>query len=150
MNRIADFTFGLDRYAWSLLHVLSTLEPDFAVYDEAAQLYDVRLHTHLLFAGDRRWSAIAIYPQLVPRGLRTVVAFGRDTHDDTIVVETWGPLQGFLVGEAPTTEDEPAQVTRRRFAPAELMQAAEYIRTELARSYGTMRATRDLTRQLSK
>ena len=148
MTRIADLSFGLDRYALPLLSILSASEPDFAAFDEVAQRYDVRLQTHLLFAGDRRWAALVLYPQLAAGGLRTVVTFGRDTHEDAIVVETWGPLAGFAVGEAPTVEDTPPQVTRWRVAPEHLMQAAEYIRKELARSYGAMRASRDLTTSL--
>lgn len=148
-TRIADLTFGLDRYATPLLSILSTHEPDFAEFDESPQMYDVRVQTHALLAGDRRWAALVIFPQLAPVGIRTVVTFGRDVHDDTVVVETWGPLQGFAVGEAPTVEDTPPQVTRWRFQPGELMGAAEYIRKELARSYGTMRASREMTSQLT-
>jgi hypothetical protein len=149
MIRIADLSFGLDRYALPLLSILSASEPDFAAFDEVAQRYDVRLQTHLLFAGDRRWAALVLYPQLAPGGLRTVVTFGRDTHEDTIVVETWGLLASFAVGEAPTVEDTPPHVARVRFEPERLMDAAEYIRKELARSYGAMRASRYLTSGLS-
>lgn len=145
MTRIADLSFGLDRYAAPLLSVLATYEPSFAEFDEAAQMYDVRIHTHQFFAGDRRWAALALYPQLAPTALRTVVVFGRDPNDDEIVVETWGPLAGFRVGEAPTPEDVPAEVTRWRCPPEHLVEAAEYIRKELAQAYRAMRASRDLT-----
>lgn len=149
MNGIADPTFGLDRYAFPLLSILSTQEPDFAEFDDAAQTYDVRVETHPFFAGDRRWGALVIFPKLVPTGLRTVVIFGRDPYDDDIVVETWGPLQGFAVGASPTVEDTPPQVDRWRFQPLQLMDAAVHIRKELARAYGAMRASHDVTAQLT-
>jgi hypothetical protein len=149
MTRIGDLSFGLDRYALSLLSVLSTIEPEFAAFDEEAQRYDIRIQTHLLFAGDRRWAALVIYPQLAPAGLRTVVAFGRDTHEDAIVVESWGPLARFAVGEAPTVEDAPPLVSGKRFAPGDLMRAAEHIQNELERAYRAMRASHDVTAGLS-
>lgn len=145
MARLADLSFGLDRYAAPLLSVLSTFEPDFAAFDESAQMYDVRIQTHQLFAGNRRWAALVLYPQLAPGALRTVVLFGRDPGEDGIMVETWNPVMGFRVGEGPTVEDAPAHVSRRRFEPQELVEAAEYIRKELAQAYRAMRASRDLT-----
>lgn len=145
MTRLADLSFGLDRYAAPILSVLSTFEPDFAEFDETAQMYDVRIHTHQFFAGNRRWAALVLYPQLAPSALRTVVLFGRDPSEDGIVVETWAPLMGFRVGEGPTVEDAPAQVSRRRFQHSELVEATEYVRRELAQAYRAMRASRAVT-----
>lgn len=148
MSRIADPTFGLDRLALPLLSVLSTLEPDFADFDETAQMYDIQVQTHLYAAGDKRWAALVMYPRLEPSGVRTVVTFGRDPNEEAIVVESWGPLPGFAVGGSPTVADAPTGLTVQRFAASDIMSAAGAVKAELARAYRSLRAARDLTAQL--
>lgn len=137
---ISDPTFGLDRYAWGLLNLLSTLEPDFAVFDEEAQMYDVALQTHIYCAGDKRWGALVLFPRLAPQGIRSVVTFGRCVHQDEIVVESWSPRHKFVTGEYPTSSDEQGDARTRRFNPKDIVQAVTFIKAELTFAYGLMRA----------
>lgn len=148
MARIADLTFGLDRIALPLLSLLSTMDPDFADFEEGPQMYDVLIQTHTYFSGDRRWAALVMFPNLAPDGLRYVVTFGRDPYDDVIVVESWGPCQAFEVGESPTASDVPENCRGRRFGPTELIPAVSFIRAELAMAYRTMRASRAMATEL--
>lgn len=134
MSRIGDPTFGLDRYAWPLLSVLSTLEPDFADFDDVAQRYDVAIQTGLHHAGDRRWVSLELFARLEPIGPRKRVAFGRDPLVDEIVVESWQPT------EIGTVEDmTPSGL--RRFAPRDLMEAVAFVRSELSEGYRVLRAS---------
>jgi hypothetical protein len=139
MVRISDPTFGLDRYAWPLLNLLSTLEPDFAVFDEGAQMYDVALQTHVYCAGDKRWGALVLFPRLTPEGLRSVVTFGRCVYQDEIVVESWSPLDRFVADGYPTPADEHGDARTRRFSPKDIMQAAAFIKAELGSAYEALR-----------
>jgi hypothetical protein len=124
------------------------MEPDFAQFDEKSQMYDIRIQTYPYFAGDKRWAALVTYPHLEAEGLRHVVMFGRDTHQDMIVVHSWAPIARFAVGESPTTGDEPVEATVRRFAPQDLMLAVAFIRSEIALAYGSLRSSRKLTADL--
>ena len=124
--RIADTTFGLDRYAWSLLALLSTWEPAFARFNEQAQVYLVRIQTDVHpTAGDQRWGRLTM--AVGSLGLRKVIAFGRDAYRDEIVVQSWD-----LAGPG-DLEEQPSKLTR--FDPGHLMDAALVIREELTRAY---------------
>ena len=130
MTGITDPKFGLDRYAWTLLALLSTFEPDFARFNEQAQMYDVRLQTDVRRDGDRNWVALTMWPALDAKEDRKVVAFGRDPYKDEIVVESWD--------WADATADDVAS-TIHRFSPQELLEAALHVKRELAVAYDLYR-----------
>lgn len=125
MQRIADTTVGLDRYAWPLVAILSTLEPDFARFDEQSNAYDVRIKTGVYARdGAPNWAQLTM--AFKPLGLQKVIAFGRDTYRDEIVVQVW-EVHGDGLEEQPST--------LHRFAPPDLMRVALFIRDELAQAY---------------
>ena len=128
---IADPRFGLDQYAWGLLSVLSTREPDFAKFDDEALGYDIRLQTDVYRSGERNWVMLTMFPTSKGEGPRKVVAFGRDPYVDEIHVEIWSSTH------APQLDDVASAVTR--FSPLELMKAAGFIRGELATAYDALR-----------
>lgn len=141
MTRIADPTFGLDRYALPMLSLLSTREPDFADFNEGAQMYDVLVQTHVFAAAGKRWVALVMFPRLVAEGLRHVVTFGRDPYHDEIVVQSWGPVLELAAGDAPTPSDIPPGVKERRCHPLDIMASVDFIRGELALAYRAMRTS---------
>jgi len=124
---VSDPTFGVDRYAWSLLTLLSTYEPDFADFNEASQQYDVRLQTDVYSAGTRRWVSLTLFRTSTSNEPLLTVAFGRDPFVDEIVVECAAPGQG----------NKPSQ---HRFDPSDLMDAASRIRHELGFAYRAVQA----------
>lgn len=123
--RIADTTFGLDRYAWALLALLSTWETDFAHFNEQAKLWDVCIQTDVHQEGEARWGRLVM--PVGSLGLRKVIAFGRDVHRDEIVVQSW------QLAPAGDLGDQESKIIR--FDPGQLMNAALFIRSELARAY---------------
>jgi len=131
-TRIGDLTFGLDRFAWPLLSILSTLEPDFADFDEGTQMYDVTIQTGVHRVGDKNWVSLVLFPKLEPSGPRKLIAFGRDSCVDEIVVESWQATESSEI-------DETTPSTLQRFAAKDLMEAVGYIRSELSCAYSALR-----------
>lgn len=130
--RIADPSFGLDRYAVSLLALLSTFEPDFADFLEEAQMYDVNLRTGVYSVGTRHWVSLTMFAALDGSGPRRVIAFGQDPFVDEIVVELWDAT------EAPELDGVRSSMVR--FPPRELMRVAQHIKELLGISYRDIRA----------
>lgn len=129
--RIADPTFGLDRYALTLLALLSTYEPDFAVFVEEAKMYDVSLQTGIFRSGNRTWVSLTLFGKLDGTGPRRVIAFGRDPFVDEIAVELWDAT------EAPDLDEVPSGMAR--FEPRELTRVATHIKEMLANAYQGLR-----------
>lgn len=132
MMKIADPTFGLDRYAWTLLALLSTFEPNFAEFNDAAMMYEVRLQTDPHRGAGKNWAAITMAPAMAGTGPRKTIAFGRSAYQDEIVVQSWELMSGTEACETPST--------LHRFKPDELVKAAEFVRDELGRAYVEARA----------
>lgn len=143
-QNLADHRFGLDRHAWTVLSLLSTMEPDFAEFDEASQMYDVCIQTSVFVKGSNRWIAVALYPQLAPDGLSKVMVVGEDTLTDEIYVEDWHPSHR---DHAPSPAD-PHNFTVHRFRAEELAEAAGFVRTQLASAYRSLRVTRTVVAAL--
>jgi hypothetical protein len=132
MVRIADPTFGLDRYALPLMTILSMEEPDFAEFLDEAQMYDVTLLTDVYRTGNRSWISVTMFGALEGRGPRKVIAFGMDPFADAIGVEV------FDITEAPELADVPSQMVR--FPPRDLMRVAGHIKSLLAEAYKALRS----------
>lgn len=131
-TRIGDLTFGLDRHAWGMLSILSTLEPDFADFDEGIQMYDVNILTGVHREGNKNWASLALFPKLEPTGPRKLIAFGRDSCADEIVIESWRTTESAEI-------DETTPSTLRRFASKDLMEAVGFVRNELSCAYSKLR-----------
>jgi hypothetical protein len=130
--RLADPSFGIDRYALSLLAILSTYEPDFAEFLEEARVYDVSLRTDVYRSGTKNWVSLTLFGFLDGHGPRRVIAFGRDSFVDQIVVEMWDATE--------TPELDEVSSGMARFDPKDLMRVALHIKELLASAYQGLRA----------
>lgn len=141
---LADPTFGLDRYALTILTLLSKKEPSFAAFNPRAQAYEIAIRTGLYLAGEKCWVSLTMFPTFQAGGVCKVLVFGRAPISDEIHVESWQPTE--LVTESPRYEDE-RHSTTRAFEP-DILHVAGYIENELAQAYGAMRMARATTRRL--
>lgn len=141
---LADTRFGLDRHAWTLLNLLSTMTPDFAEFLEEARMYDVCIQTTVFVKGSNRWIALVLYPQLVPSGPSKVMLLGQDSITDELYVEDWQPS----VRDTAPAPDDPHAFTVHRFPLDRLPAAAQFVKDRLATAYGSLRVARGVLQVL--
>lgn len=141
---LADTRFGLDRHAWTLLNLLSTMTPDFADFLEEARMYDVCIQTTVFVKGSNRWIALVLYPQIVPSGPSKVMLLGQDSITDELYVEDWDPS----LRDTALTAEDPHTFTVRRFPSEDLAAAAQFVKGRLATAYRSLRVARGVLQGL--
>lgn len=104
MTTLANLNFNLSRNVQAILLLLSHTEPEWARFNEAAQMYNITFQTTVVY-GKMSGVCIRMWPSLTPEGLNTTVFIGEGPGQG-ITVELWGDLdlESYVT---PTFEDRP-------------------------------------------
>jgi hypothetical protein len=140
-QKIADPALGLDRKLQAILHILSTVQPSFAEFNEEAQMYNISFRTGIFYEeglGPQVW--VAMFPQLAPEGVCLIQGIGVDIQGQ-IKISEWADLEALRQNEQPDPNRRVGDLLRFR----QVQQAIDHVVARFTRAY--RESTFELPRQ---
>lgn len=100
MENYIDLTLGIDPRAWAVLHLLKSIPPEFAEWDEKNRVRKFHLRTFPWYNGRECGFILTLQAHVMDREALHV-AFAEDCRTDKMFVEVWKDKTPF---NAPTVE----------------------------------------------